>query len=516
MSLVGFYFGPKVISVSECKSKKLLRSLQVSQQVLSAGSVGAEKVPEEIKLAITLSDELRRSGITAKEAVVSLAGKDVVVRTFEMPKIPAADMPAAVSFEAKKYIPFKLEDLIFDYQVYFDRSSKANIVLLAGVRKDTLAKYISIFRQLNLKVACVEYAGFSLLRALSSSHQSTTGLVGVVCVDFEEKDEVNFIALENGFPLFSRDITFSESPDLQNVTEADPKTAAEKLRSEIRMSLDYFKRKFPLKTFNKILLCTSRAFEYELGMLSSETGIPVQSVDAEKLCAPRAFSAGSLKAFGASIQDAVRIPIKINLITASAKSEERAQNAPVSVNIAASFLKGFQLDPKMLLLGVLICGLAFGWGVYNRQPIQKEIAAVISARPQIPGVNNQAGVEELTAVSEGFHERLRALDTLVRKQLYVTEPLNVIPQVMPEGVWLTAVSLHSAEGKATLDLSGVAYLSDNDKELQAVNTLASRLKTNAKFAKIFDEITVASLDRSSFKENSVSNFTIVCRSSRQR
>ena len=114
MSSLGIYFGPKVISLVETKGRRLINDIQIPQTTIFEGEL-EEKVPAEVKLIGIIAlfkEELRKNKIEAKEATLCLSGKDLVVRTFEIPMLPREELKSAINFEVKKYIPFRVEDLI--------------------------------------------------------------------------------------------------------------------------------------------------------------------------------------------------------------------------------------------------------------------------------------------------------------------------------------------------------------------------------------------------------------------
>ncbi len=260
-SSLGIYFGPKIISLVESQGKKILNNMQLDASALSSGEF-EEKVPDEIKIVALIKDELRRNKIQAKEVNVSLAGKDLIVRTFDMPLMPNSELNSAVFFESKKYLPFKAEDLVSDYQLKTDKLSKRNFVLFEAIKKESLDKYLSILNQLNIKINSIEYSALGILRFLKLNGVSFKGTVAVVSADLKEDDEFSFLVLDNDFPLFSRDVSLnsaiSEEANIDasgNVNQDND--LLEKLKTEIRVSLDYYNRKLGSKKIGKIFFVTS-------------------------------------------------------------------------------------------------------------------------------------------------------------------------------------------------------------------------------------------------------------------
>ncbi|MFZ2937190.1 MAG: hypothetical protein WA066_00600, partial [Candidatus Omnitrophota bacterium] len=140
--MLGVYFGPKIITLVETKGKKISNTVQIKRSLISPGEL-EEKVPDEVKIVALFKDELRKNNIDAKEAVICLSGKDLIIRTFEIPVMPANELVNIINFEVKKYIPFKVEDLIADFQTKLDKLSRRNQILYVGIKKEVLNKYLS-------------------------------------------------------------------------------------------------------------------------------------------------------------------------------------------------------------------------------------------------------------------------------------------------------------------------------------------------------------------------------------
>lgn len=252
MSELGIYFGTRLISIVETSGKRILNSIQINRATFSTGGL-EEKIPDELKIVTAITDGLEKNKVRAREANLCLSGKDMIIRTFEMPMLASSELPNAVNFEVKKYIPFKVTDLVSDYQTLPDRASRKNLILFVGIKRETLDKYLSILEQIKIKTVFIEYAAFSMIRLLPLVGQANKGIIGLLNACLQEDEEINFTILLNGFPLFSRDINLSvEIEDLSKLEKARLSEILEKLKTEIRVSLDYYKRKFPIKTIEKI------------------------------------------------------------------------------------------------------------------------------------------------------------------------------------------------------------------------------------------------------------------------
>jgi len=515
MTSLGIYFGPMVISIVETKGRKVINNIQISQSAIFTADL-EEKVPAETKMIRTIAlfkEELRKNRIEAKEATLCLSGKDLIIRTFEIPLLPRNELHSAINFEVKKYIPFKVEDLISDFQLKFDKTARINTVLFMGIKKETLDRYISILDQLNIKINAIEYSAFSVLRCLKSSGLRDNGVIGVLEADLQRNDEANFTVLENGFPLFSCDITLLSRPEQAGKSEElEPAVTLEKLKTEIGMSLDYYHHKFPPKNIKKIYFLFNEEQRSNLEALMMDFGLTVKLIDINR-CIGRAvpYSLSFIKAYAASLSKIVKNNLTVNLLAAREKAlalkEKGAQKETVKL------LQGLNLDYRLASLGLLICIATFGFGFYRIRALRKELNKAIATRLQVSAVNPGANYDELNSIDSEYKRKLGVIDNLIKKQLYVTELLDILPRALPKGVWLTSFSFKREEDRAEVSLEGMVYLADadSDKEFAALNQFVMNLKGNPEFSKYFKEINITSLDRRQLGNLTTVIFLISCK-----
>ena len=510
MNSLGIYFGPKLISIVETKGKKIINNTTIAQSTIFVGEL-EEKVPADIKgveIVALFKDELRRAKIQAKEATICLSGKDLIIRTLEMPVLPREELKSAVKFEAKKYIPFKIENLVSDFQLKFDKVGRTNTIVFMGVKKEVLDRYIFIFNQLDIKINSIEYSAFSVLRFLKLTGSSNKGIIGILETGLRLEDETSFIVLEDGFPLFSRDIALTSGPeDLGGQEEAGPQMVLEKLRTEIRVSMEYYRRKFPTKEIKKILFLCEEGYRQNLETLIAEIGLSGKFIDAtrhiDKLVP---YSLNAIKGYSASLSKVIKSNLKFDLLAAKKQIGQAAQIGLFPL------LKSLKLDYKMVALGLLVCIATSGFGYYRMQGLRKELNSIRALRAQVATVNPEAPYEELTNIDSKYTGKLGALGDLIKKQLYVTELLDTIPAIMPRGAWLTKFYLNRGEdGRIDLILEGMVYLEDSDKEFGTVNQFLSSLKEAPNFIKYFKEINIVSVQRRQLDKAAVTNFLILCK-----
>jgi hypothetical protein len=515
MSSLGIYFGPKRISLVESDAKKLRASVNIPMSAIIEVSEIQDKMPESVKMVTAIKEEMRKNAIEAKTANIVLPGKDLIIRSFHMPVLSANELANAVRFEAKKYIPFRVEDLVSDYQVRLDSASRKNFVLFVGIKKETLDKYLTVVSQLGLKLDSVEYSGFGILRLLNLGKIKDKGIVTVINCDFSEDDEVNFVVLEDGFPLFSRDITLSGEAPLDSLTpvKTGPAESLEKLRIELRISLDFYLRKFPTKNIQRVIFIAPNEFHAELGAFIKERGLTTQFILCDKLFdRPIVFSSGFLKSYACSIGKAVKGALAIDLIPEKAQKRS-AKSAGFSGFSSLPFISGIKVDFRIIFAGACIIGLPYLLHYYQKQPIEHQLSITKSNKPKVTSVAEaDADLSSLELADAGYKEKIKTVKKLLQSRFLITPSLDTIPRATEKGLWLTNMAFVD-EGKAyVLTLTGCVYLGDSDQEMQLVNKFISNLREFPEFNQMFGNISVVSVDQGQADRTLITNFKISCRS----
>ncbi|MCX7926668.1 MAG: pilus assembly protein PilM [Candidatus Omnitrophica bacterium] len=505
--MLGIYLGSKSIQVVEVDGLKLTNAFKVSSTQL--GNLEEEKVSYEIKLVNALKDELRKAQIEAKDVVLTLLGRDLIIRTFYMPVLPANEMMNAVRFEAKKYIPFKMEEVVYDYQLYLDKINRKYLVLFVGIKKELLERYQAIMKQLGLTLKAVEYAGFSMFRFLKLGKIKNRGITGVVNVDLVEEDEVNFIVLENDFPVFCRDILLSSEVSAENksVSSANINENLEKLKVELRMSIDFYLRKFPTKNISMCSCIAPEDIRQGLKEFLVERGIQVGIFDANKLLGkPVNFSLSLLKAYAAAVINNVPTEPQINLLPTKIKTKVQTASLQAAVFEPTILIRNFLIVFLIILLPFLY------YLVYKIKPMKEQLASIKSQRPNVVSISAEQAIEELSSANKNLINKYQEILALLKNRLLVTEKLEALPNVLVDGVWLKELKLFQKDGLVNLVISGSAYLGNEDAEQSAINQFVNNLSANEKIGKFFQPMPAVSMNRAVVENTPITDFTIEYRS----
>ena len=351
------------------------------------------------------------------------------------------------------------------------------------------------------------------MKFLKLSDIREKGIIANINIDLVETDEINFVVLEDGFPLFSRDITLAAGGrETGETKEANPNLVLEKLKREIRISLDYYDRTFPTKTVKKIFFLMDQDFRSDLEVFIKEaTGLSIQFINFNKAVnryvgKPIPFSLSFIKAYCSSLTK-VETAVKINLLTAKEKTVKK-----ISTESKSKSALPFSFKPNLILSMVclLLCIITFFFGVYRILPLQKDLKNMKAMHPEISATSLQTNYDELANTYNNVKAKIKSIGDVIRQQLYFSEVLDVLPRVMPEeSIWLIEISFKKAENQAELTMRGTAFLDESNKELELVNTFLARLKESQVFNKYFRNIEIVSVDYD--QEKNVTSFIISCR-----
>lgn len=131
---------------------------------------------------------LREAEIDAKQTVMAVPIFSSFVSIIEMPEMGEKELPRAIEFEARKYVPIPLVEVVLDWKIIESGMIKDGIspkpfrgkrILLIAVAKEVVNKYIKIAEALNLKIIALELESFSVARALMIDSDEPTCILDI-------------------------------------------------------------------------------------------------------------------------------------------------------------------------------------------------------------------------------------------------------------------------------------------------------------------------------------------------
>ena len=175
--------------------------IELESDVVSNNSLDMQQV---VSRAIT--EISKQAQVQSKRAVSSLPGFSVFTSLIDLPKMNDKELSQAIKYEAKRYVPISLDNMVLDWKVVNvrDVSTKEGLgstsmqVLLTAAPKALVDRYVGIFRGTEMKLVGLETEAFALTRSLVGNDRAP-----ILVLDIGAS-ATDVIVVANGFPILNR------------------------------------------------------------------------------------------------------------------------------------------------------------------------------------------------------------------------------------------------------------------------------------------------------------------------
>ncbi|MFA5742982.1 MAG: type IV pilus assembly protein PilM [Candidatus Paceibacterota bacterium] len=226
----------KVVEISQKGKRKVLENY---------GELGMDAVYKETfrtfnKNTLLLSTNdvsralkaiIQESEIKTNRAIFSLPDFATFFTTFELPQMTAKEIPQAVEFEARKYIPLPTSEVVLDWQLLTKHApdKERNKILLLAVPIVAVAQYKETAKKSGLEIDSLEAEVFALQRSLVRNNKITVFLVeiGAQSTTVSIVDR-GVLKTSFSFDAAAKDLTFAVSKSLQVEMQEAEKIKMEK------------------------------------------------------------------------------------------------------------------------------------------------------------------------------------------------------------------------------------------------------------------------------------------------
>lgn len=488
-------------------------------------------------LAGQIKNAFKQYNVNAGLVSLSLPVRDIIFRTFIIPWMQSNEVKGVVEFEARKYIPFALEELNFSYHasnIIQDGARKIRIIFIA-IKKESLENYTTVFDELGIVVAKIEPAPFSVLRALTFKNMLPQDQDVAVIEKATESGKI--IIVDKGIPQFVREFQLRIS-SAQKDGEVDEGMLMTRLVNEIRVSLDYFNRQNNQFTVDQLLLISLKEGGAFGKRLEEDLRLQVTAIDCQQIFDNVAVdNIGYLNAFGASLAGAVSSPINLDL---GSKKMKKARSMRPSLG------KG-DLNLKSVFVVFLLCVgtfvASFFLGTENSGSIRQDINKIEGGF----GEYKTMAVKTLKGKNVEINERINLYSDLPTGS-EVTYFLVQLTNLLPDGVWIDTVNFSYAKGYANfvqpaaqapvlkttrrgrsapapsqkvkvdtlnefgliIEIKGYAYMTNINEQFKLVNDLLINIKKREDFSKFFKNIELKTVKSQTLGAYNVTYYEIRC------
>jgi type IV pilus assembly protein PilM len=193
----------KAVELVQGKNGYALKSyamVPLDRDVISEGTI---RKPASVAAAI--KECVNKAGISASGAVVSVSGRDSIVKRVPLPRVNSKELADAILLEAEHHIPFAIDEVFLDYQVVGQTANSMSVVLVA-TKKLKVLEYVAAVEDAGFEATVVDLDAFAIQNQYELSHpDEATEAVALIDIGAAVM-KTNVV--HGGASIFARDVPF--------------------------------------------------------------------------------------------------------------------------------------------------------------------------------------------------------------------------------------------------------------------------------------------------------------------
>jgi len=295
----------KLVELGESKNTYKLVNLGISSLPPEAIVDGA--LMDSVTIIDAIRELISNTKTKTKDVITSVSGHSVIVKKISLPLMSDAELEESIQWEAERYIPFDINDVNIDFQIFGSSAENPEVmdVVLVAAKKDIINDYVSVIIESGLNPVTIDVDAFAIENMLSVNYEI-------------EKDETvamanvgasitNINILKNNMTAFTRDIfkggnqiteeiqrqlhiDYEEAEKIKVGSKIDAASqpviqdvltsASESLSMEIGNSIEFFQSTSTYEKISKLYLSGggSKIKDFDI-LLQQQIGIPVEIVN---------------------------------------------------------------------------------------------------------------------------------------------------------------------------------------------------------------------------------------------
>ncbi len=248
--------GIKIVELTKEQGKPRLVTYGYTEQSINVVKSDSQ---ETIQKAVKVIKEIfKKSKVSTNKVIAALPSFTVFSAIINLPAMSRRELVSAVRWEAKKFVPMPIEEMILDWKIIDEedesqkkegpqpataiknkeKTSQENKgknlnILLTAAPRNLVQRYLNIFKELNVKLIGLETEAFALERSLIGHDKSAVMVVDIGGLN------TNVTVIRDSIPLLNRSIDVGG--------ETITRTIANGLNVDLERA-EQFKRDFGMTT----------------------------------------------------------------------------------------------------------------------------------------------------------------------------------------------------------------------------------------------------------------------------
>lgn len=213
----------------------------------------------------SLRTVLREARVTTNRAIAALPSFTVFSSIISLPVMTSKELNSAVRWEAKKFVPMPIDDLVLHWNLLKDSAAdKVKVqagtpknlrVLITAAPKSLVQRYVDIFKVVNLQIVNLETEAMALERSLLVNDPAPVMIVDIGAT------ATDIAVMVDGIPLINRSIDVGGN----SITKA----IAQSLNIDLDRA-EQFKRDFGLSSSQEAVGQIPKTIEFAISSIMNE------------------------------------------------------------------------------------------------------------------------------------------------------------------------------------------------------------------------------------------------------
>jgi len=447
---------------------------------------------ENVRWEALINKTLREVSSDVKDIYISLADRDFIFRPLDMPSMKKKEIESSLAYEIEKYIPFKMEELAWDYDyVNFSRERKISLSFI-GIKEGNFQRIKTVLSRLELEAVTIEPSCISLVRIIKSLKQFSQ-FKNFALLDFTQL-EAYLTFFQQNLPVFNRYLVV---PKKENILDLDNFIEA------VNFSFQYFKREFKNYELEKFIIVGDSNIENLILPLKEGLQIDIIPVSPYDLTNRNNARVESVKALGVVCPERSSYKFRPNL----RMTDERPLSSVAS-------LTGVSLRVGLLstwvgvgLIGSIFLSLILGNEILEKRSILKKKEESISALTPLGAFSWPERAIMVNAEEEKINYLKEVLSSFTRLSSFFKRLAT--EEILPHSLWLIDLNIQGQEEKYSGTLSGHVFRDNDYEERLRVDEFIANLGKDEIIESIFSKIELESSDRIEIEGFKVTRFVII-------
>jgi len=497
---IGIYWGTESFSLVETVDGQITNILNVPFDTSLAQDI-QEETPDDLKFPTIIQKTLEFRSIKSRLVNLSIPTNDLIFRSFIIPNMNKSEVRGVIEFEVTKYIPIKLDDLVYTYHTvpFFENNQKNLRVLFVAIKRSRLEEMVDAFEQAGLTLKNIEPAPVCLIHLLKNFHLLKKRSTTAILQTGSESSEL--IVVEDEILHFMRKLNVS-------IGNSDIATLQTSLINETGVSFNFYNRQNPGKKIDTFFILSEQEIPNIEASLTKELGVSVSIITLKKFLPVEEYQTIShINALGATLRKEKFSP-KFFDLSQEARELQRSGKDPLELIKRYGALAGT----------AAACLFIIGMTVFLSNKMLAQKKAALEKIKEKMGPYHSLSISDLTEKRKKLEETLTAY-TEVQTRSYISTVLAEIPKLLPDGVWLEEIKIsdfqekrkkNPKKNKLEIQLRGKIYSADANEQFSILNAFISNLKHSVRLNKFYDDVKRKSADRVVENDYVVTSFNLIC------